>query len=212
MSIIMTDLLDYVHYTANDLRRELATAFVNAIIGRVGWVAQDWSVRNDPQGMMDIASWDPFRVMWELGFSRRNMKDCNYIVNRGWYSPEEIRSMYAMNDDEIWDEITEKAKLYMGTGRERNRKLIPYIERTFGQFFSSYKGSEQGYDEITTQLDGMLYNNGNYFDGAAGLFKIIEFHERRNDRYWTIYDSSTGRKYDITKAIDGTKDCKKYDK
>ena len=107
MAQVMSDILDYVHYTANDLQRELAMAFVNAVIGRVGWVAMDWSTARDPEGMMEIACWDPFRVMWEPGFTRRNFSDCNYIVNRGWYSPEEIRNMYAMTNDDIWDEITE---------------------------------------------------------------------------------------------------------
>lgn len=211
MSLIMTDMLDYVHYTANDLMREMAMAFTCAIIGRVGWVAQDWSYTRDPEGMLDIVSWDPFRVMNELGFTRRNMKDCNFIVNRGWYSPEEIKNMYAMNDDDLWEEIDEKAKLYLGTSTQRNNKLVTYIERTFGPYLNAYKGDEQGYDEVTVLLDGMLYNNGNYFDGGAGLFKVIEFHERRQEKIWTIYDPYTGRKFDITSAIDASKDGKKYD-
>ena len=149
--------------------------------------------------------------MWELGFTRRNMKDCNYIINRGWYSPEEIRNMYALNDDDMWNEITEKAKMYMGTERKSQNKLISYIERTFGPHLDAYKGKEQGYDEVTVLLDGMLYNNGNYFDGNAGIFKVIEFHERRQDKFWTLYDTTTGRKYDITKAIDAKDDGKTYD-
>ena len=58
MNIIMSDLLDYAHYTANTLKRELSMAFVHAIIGRVGWIAQDWSHQNDPEGMMEISCWD----------------------------------------------------------------------------------------------------------------------------------------------------------
>jgi hypothetical protein len=138
MSQIMTDLLDYAHYGANNLPKELATAFVNAIIGRVGWVYQDWSYGNDEQGMIEIINWDPFRVMWEPGFRKRNMRDCNYLINRGWYTPEEIRTMYALDKDDLYDEITEKAKLYLGTTQERNRKLVPYLERTFGPMLNGY--------------------------------------------------------------------------
>lgn len=202
MNVIMTDLIDYAHYTANNLTKELAMAFVNAIIGRVGWIYQDWSYMRDPEGMIDISCWDPFRVMWEPGFRRRDLTDCNYLINRGWYSPEEIKNMYALDNDDLYEEITEKAKLYLGTTRDRNKKLIPYLERTFGPHLSGYQGKDQGYDEVTLMLDGMLYNNGNYFDGSAGLFKVVEFHERRQEKQTILYDPTTNNRFNITKAVE----------
>jgi energy-coupling factor transporter ATP-binding protein EcfA2 len=162
---------------------------------------QDWSYVNDAEGMIDISCWDPFRVMWEPGFRRRDLKDCNYLINRGWYSPEEIRNMYALDKDDLYDEITEKAKMYLGTTRDRERKLIPYIERTFGPHLSGYQGKDQGYDEVTLLVDGMLYNNGNYFDGQASLFKVIEFHERRQEKKTILYDPNSNNRWDVTKAV-----------
>ena len=207
---IMTDVLDYIHYTANDLQGELSQAYGNAIIGRIGWIAQDWLTKKDSDGMMSIENYDPFRLMYDNTYVKRDLSTSKWVMDRGWYSPEEIRKIWAASKPDMYDEITDKAKMYLGTDPMKNDKLISYVERIWG-VAQAYPGKDQGYDEVTRLVDGLLYNNQEYFDVNKGLFKVIEFHERRSDKLKAIYDADKNKWYDISKKIDLSPDGKSYD-
>lgn len=199
MAVIMTDLLDYSHYTANNISRELGLAFIFAAIGRVGWVGNEWSYFNDDEGMNFISCQDPFSIMWDGSFTRRDLRTTRALIKRAWLTPEEMIAKYARKDDNMAEEITEKAKMYLGT--DRQDRLLRYVERTFGANLT-YKGDDQGYDSVTNIVDGMLYNNGNYFDSFMGAFKVVQAHERRNETMWVMYDHIGNQEYNITKFIE----------
>ena len=210
MSKVLSDILDYAHYTANNLNKQMLQAFMSATIGRVGWLVQDWRYDYDPQGMMNITVYDPFRIMWQDSFQRRDMKDCGWIIDRGWYTPEEIVGIYATKDDDLREEIFAKASMYLGKDNKRGDRLVNFVERVWG-VKANYLGKDQGYDEVTQLIDGMLYNNGQFYDETRGLFKVIEFHDRRVTKVWKLYDAVNNKLWDISKQIGATGDGKKYD-
>jgi hypothetical protein len=209
MSNIMSDIIDYAHYTANDLFGEMNKAYANAIIGRVGWIVQDWRFDKDPEGMVDIQSYDPFRLMWDNVYTDRKLSKCKWIIERAWYTPEEICNIYALEKSDLYEEIMAKAKLFLGTDSQRTEKIITYMERVFGASFN-YQGKRQGYDSVTAITGTTLYNNAQYYDTMKGLFKVIEFHERRSEKIKSIYDHYNNKWFDVSKAIDLSKDGKKF--
>jgi hypothetical protein len=210
MAKIMTDLLDYSHYTANDVGHEMAMAFIFACIGRVGWITNEWSYVDDPEGMNYIYVNNPFSIMWDGGFTRRDLKTTRALIKRGWFSPEEIVNNFCQNDPEMRDEVLEKAKMFLGKDGKTD-KLLKLYERTFGATLT-YQGENQGYDSMTNLLNGLLYNNYEYYDAARGSFKVIECHERRLEQQYTLYDPQQNKLWDITKIIEGNKQGYNNDK
>ena len=210
LSAILCDLLDFGHYTVNNLSREQATAFMCAAIGRVGWIYQYWSYLEDPEGNMIAENFDPFRLMWDGGQPRRGLKRANCIIDRGWYTPEELINIFGQDDEDLAAEIYEKAKMYLGHDPKKDDKLIRFIERIWGRDLS-YKGDDQGYDSVTRLVDGLLYNNGNYFDTIRGMFKVTEAHERRMEKVLVMYDPTSNQELNATKFVNFSKDGKKWD-
>jgi hypothetical protein len=196
MSRIMTDLLDYSHYTANNLPRELGMAFLFSAIGRVGWVCNEWSYFNDKQGMNWIYNVDPFSIMWDGGFSKRDLRTTPALLVTNWMRPEEMKLKYAYNNPDMAKEIDEKAKMFIGT--DSRNKLLSYIQRTFG-FEQSYLGNSQGFDSASLQMAKM---KGSY-DNAFGAFEVIQAHERKSETQYTLYDAMSDKEFDITKIVEG---------
>lgn len=197
---VFTDVMDYIHYNANNLMWESAISYVNAIIGRVGWVCQDWTYRQDNQGMMEIYADDPFTIKWVGDIKRRNLLDVNLLIKSVWMTPEEIRSTYGWQNEELWDVITEKAKIFIGTDPNRRNKMLSHIERVFG--FTMQYASKQGYDAVDYASNNfMLQDRTNYYDSTRGIFKVCEAHQRINKKIWVIYDPVMNKEYNITKAV-----------
>jgi hypothetical protein len=88
---------------------------------------------------------------------------------------------------------------------------VPYLERTFGPMLNGYSGKDQGYDEVSLMLNGMLQNSGNYFDGSNGTFKVVEFHERRQEKHILIYNPMNNERLDITKLVESVPGSGKLD-
>ena len=197
---VFTDIMDYVHYNANNLMWESSISYVNSIIGRIGWLCQDWTYRQDNQGMMEIYADDPFTIKWVGDIRRRNLLDVNLLIKSVWMTPEEIRSTYAWQDEELWDTITEKAKLFIGTDPNKRNKMLSHIERVFG-LTMQYAG-KQGYDAIDYAANNfLLQDRTNYYDTSRGIFKVCEAHQRINKKIWVLYDPVTNKEYNITKAV-----------
>lgn len=190
---IINDILEYDHNTANDLNEVLLAAFLDAIIGRIGWIVQDWSYEDDPHGMERIKRYDLFRLKYDTSFSDRKLKTCNYILDSGFYSVEELQNMYAFDDDDLYWELEEKAKDLMGENSKG--KLPTWMDRVFGSvrdFFSS-----GGYDNNS----GPRNLSSDYFDQKNKMLKAIEFHERRQEKRMVLFDVYTGQSFDVTKSV-----------
>ncbi len=209
MANILTDLLDYVHYTANDLPTIMTAAYLCSTIGRVGWVYGDYSYEKDREGVFTIQIYDPFRLMWNTATPIKEFRKCDTIIDRAWYSLEEILTLFANDDQDKYDEIMEKGKMYFGEDPQTHNVLNP-IERITGNDIS-YPGEDQGYDSVTRMIDNFVYNNQNYFDSYRNLFKVTEVHYRKVEKVLQLWDYRTAQWYNISKAVNLSKDGRKYD-
>jgi hypothetical protein len=205
VSQIMTNLLDFSHYTANNLPKALGTSFIFSTIGRVGWIANEWSYHKYKEGMNYIYAENPLTIKWDGGFTQPDLLTTPAILKDAWLRPEDLKRTYGRYDEELMEVIDERCKLFLGEGA--NKRLASYLERNFGADYS-YSGDKKGYDSTSTVMSAM--KNGLNTDAFRGTFKVIEAHERKEEVQFTLTDPATLEKYDITKEIDAVS-LKKYD-
>ena len=196
MANITNDLLDYALMTANNVEYQLVMSYINAIIGRIGWIYGDWRYDLDPDGMYWLENYNPFRVLFDTSYATRNTKKWDWIIDRGFYSVEEIRNIFSANDMDLWDEITEKAKIMMGDSDVKNRQILSMMERITGMQVQ-YKGKDTGYDEFDAAFTQLNYGNTEYYNSNTGKFKVIDFHERRSEQVF-VASLQNGDEFDIT--------------
>jgi len=207
---IANDLMDYAILTANNYESECVKAYINAIIGRVGWIYGDYRYDLDDQGMYWYESYNPFRILFDISKGTSNQKKWNFEIDRGFYTTEEIRNLYAQDDMDMYDEITEKSKLLLGTSDIRKKQILTMIERVWG-LETYYQGKEAGYDSYSQAFSNLNLSNPDYLDYDLGKFKVIDFHERRSEAIITAYFPKNGKTLDITESIDRLVDSKNTD-
>src|SRR4030066_84296 len=105
---IFQKLNDYYLYQVNDILYEMSKAYLFSAIGRGTWIKQDFVVTPKyPQGTIEIQHYHPF-LKFDVNMTRRDLSDCQYISDSGWYSPEELIRIYASNNKELAAEIEAK--------------------------------------------------------------------------------------------------------
>lgn len=198
---IANDLMDYALLTANNYDYETTKSYINAIIGRIGWIYTDFRYDIDPKGMFWYESYNPFRVLFDTEKGTSNQKKWNYIIDRGYYTTEEIRNLFAQDDMDKYDEITEKSKILLGESDIRKKQILTMIERVWGLELY-YQGKETGYDAYSAAFTNLQYGNTEYLDYNSGRFKVIDFHERRCEAIMTAYFPQLNKELDITESLD----------
>lgn len=197
MSVVIKAINDFVLYQANDIEYEISKAFAHAVIGRIGWIKQDYIYSPEfPQGMIDIKFYDPFRIKIDLNTTRRDLKDCNYISDSGWYPIEDIINIYAQDNIELRELLLEKAKIILGESSVSKFKnmIKTWAERLFDSI-SSYSGEVKGFDTYK------LKNLNEFVDRKDGLFKVIDWYEKRLVRSMILIDFDNNKEYDISDFI-----------
>jgi len=219
LATVATKLLDWIHYAENDVQNEHAKAYLDALIGRIGWLVSDWSFENDELGQVRIKRYDGDRLMCDPTFTQRDTSDMKYILDGNWMTPEEIQMMYARDDDEMWYEIDYWAKSIIGEDSIKPGRLAVLAERVWGMA-KTYIGKKMGFDSANDDRTGMS-QTGEYYNASQGLFKVLELHERRTELRWIIksetpvFDINTGKadykEFDITEAINAKLDGSSWD-
>lgn len=194
----MTRIVDWL-LTKNNWDYQKSRAALDAIIGRWGWIYQGWSYADDPEGMMILKRINPFRIRFDMDFSDVNLKDCEYIQDRVWYSLEEILENYALDNDDLWDLIEEKKKDFFIHEPETKRKgLVATWKERLLDMASAFVGDNRYREDYR---DEVMRNNTEYFDPATHRFEVIEMHERRMETRYHLMDNFEGRKFDATDLI-----------
>jgi len=192
---VVKEINDFILYQANDIEYEISKAFLNAVVGRIGWIKQDFIYSNEfPEGMVDIKNYPPIRIKIDPNSTRRDLKDCNFISDSGWYSYEEIIQIYAQNNPELEDLVTENAKAVLGeSSLDKIKNTIKsWVERIF-DFSTEYYGSSKGFDTLRLKKSIDIVNV------KEGLFKVIDFYEKRLVNQMTIITDEGS--YDISDLI-----------
>jgi len=178
---------------------EIAKAGVDAAIGGIGWVNQNWDLKEDPQGRPDVSCYDPFMV-WIDGDARRiDQKDWRYLYLSGWYGVEDAIRILDVEDD-IAEKMREKASQLEGRAVDSDAKEVPvsWAERTRGAISELWnKGREEtGASNAvrTTSGQAIIGTALDYEDVRAGLYRVIEMHDKRTVRRLWIYDMATNGK------------------
>jgi hypothetical protein len=201
---IFTKLNDYYLYQANDIVYEMSKAYLYSIIGRKTWLKQEFfATPKYPQGTIDISHYHPF-LKFDTSTTRRDLSDCQYISDSGWYSPEELVRIYANEDKELATAIMDNAKSILGESDESKRKklILSWAERLVG-VFEDYAGEKRGYDQSRTLgKDGLLiYDAGMNWHDGKGRFKAIDFYERTSQPKMILYDRVNQKHGDITDIV-----------
>lgn len=196
---IHNQVLDYIHYTENDLLTETAKAYVDALVNRIGWLVVDWSTKKDPLGNVHIRRYDWRRMKFDPTFTESDLSDCDWLMDSGFYTPEEMKMIWGLEDEALWHIIDENAKEYLGDDIVKKGKIASQIQRLGGAFID-YLGEKVGYD-VTSYRDDAMTNSGEVFNSQTNTFKVIEFHERRAEIRFMATDDK-GAEVDVTEYIE----------
>lgn len=203
----INQVLDYIHYTENDLLTETAKAYVDALVNRIGWLVVDWSKKKDPLGNVHIRRYDWRRMKFDPTFTESDLSDCDWLMDSGFYTPEEMKMIWGLDDEKLWNIIEEESRNYLGDDTVRPNKVASMIQRLGGSVMD-YLGEKVGYD-ATSNKDDAYTNPGEVFNPQTNTFKVIEFHERRSEIRFMAIDEK-GAEVDVTEFIEA-KDRVTYD-
>jgi hypothetical protein len=205
---IINPVLDYCLYQANDLPREMAKAYIDALVCRFGWVTQDWSYKKDDLGMLWLRKYDWRRMKFDPNFSEPDMSDASWIMDVGYYTPEELQMMFAVHNPELWDSIDGMSKVFLGEDTIKKGKIASFLDRFTG-ILKDYAGDAVGYD-YRSEKDDKYLEDTNLWNERTGTFRTVEFHERRAEVRWIMTDIM-GMETDITDQINGGMGYNDYD-
>ena len=161
----------------------IAQAALDAEIGKIGWVHGYWCYRNDPEGEFICESVDPFLVLGDPEGRQNDQSDWKYLFYIPWMSAEEIINIYRkyLNEDQITI-IRRNAEGYEGTYHDQTKPKAWY-QRVWNSFVPT-ASSENRLREM-----GLLTD---FVNAQSGLYRVIEFHDRRTVTKKVIYSPLNG--------------------
>jgi hypothetical protein len=198
-------LNDYICYQQNDLKYEIAVAYLHALIGRVGWIKQEFIYDDKhPNGYVRIQHVDPFTVYADISTQSRNLTNCNYICESMWLSVEDVLSTYANDNSTLSEQILTNARELYGPSMDEKQRMQTWSERV--RNLKSFAKSElRGFNSDVSR--NILDNQFTLFND--GLLHVINFYEKRQTHQMLLVtDSST---VDITEFVKVSDDINERD-
>ena len=206
-SEIMNKVLDWSLNKTN-FDRQKSRAFIDAIIGRFGWIYTGYQYDNDPEGRLISRRINPFRIRFDTdNFTDIDMKDCQYVMDSYWYTLEEILQMYALDNDDLWNLIEELGSQYFVNDPVKKKGFISsMLQKLYGTIDYLMEGKNN-----SVYNNNLLNDGGRWFDSRTGRFQVMEMHERRLSKKMYLYDPYTNKKYDITEKVSNDDGSSGYD-
>ncbi|MHB8842414.1 MAG: portal protein [Candidatus Aquicultor sp.] len=197
---IIKEVNDYAFYQANKIEYELAKAFLFASVGRITWMRQDFTYNYDNEGMVEIEHYHPF-LKYDRSLSKRNLRDCQFIFDDNWLTPDEIIRRYAKNNDELKGILQARIDEILGGKKETMaNRIYNYLAKLTGAVLD-YGGEKAGYDykKIWTK-DGLVYDkNGTWLNN--GRFRVTDAYVRQDFPKLIIVDKILQKKFDFTDEV-----------
>ena len=189
---VINHTLDYYLYHAG-FNKAQKRVFMDKIVARLGCYHLGWKYNGteDTLGQLFIESIDPREIMYEPNYNDPLWEDASYIMRKHQMSVEEILNRFALNDEEMQDEILREASLFF----QQDDKKSKWISKRLKALFSSVYETAIGYS--TTQ-DNLFKNYIQWWDPLTGKFDILELHEKRTERRLLVPDSTRNKVIDIT--------------
>ena len=168
---------------------EMAKASIDAVICGLGWINNRWDASIDPEGMGITEADDPFTLMFDADAPANKPDSWRYYTKSGYYSAEEIISIYGKYlDDDTKKLIRERASTL-----EVNYKSFGQPQGWLKRAYSS--GLE--WLGLKDRSDEGVYKN-EFIDAASGMYRVIEWHDKRTGQKNLFYDPMSRKTIDIT--------------
>lgn len=190
-SDIMNATMDFIFEKTNK-DFELSKAFVDAVIGKIGWMNCYLDYTNDAEGQIKWQSYDPFRIRTDVAYRKIDLSDCKYLMDSAFYTEKELQMIYGMNDIALYDEIEERAKPYLDTYNAK--KTYSWLDRLLSGL-GSYSDRLKQAIGLNTNIKTM---QNDIVDVSKGLFRTIDFYDRRLVNKLVMFSPQTGENVDIT--------------
>ena len=151
---------------------EMASAGLDAAIGRIGFTSNYWDIRRDPEGKWYTGRLDPFLVMFDPDSKKANQDDCRFVSYNPMMSAEEIIQVYRRYlSPELITEIRREAALYESSSISVFQKARSWFDR-IGQGIGKPFDAEHD----ARVRSGLLTP---FVDAKEGLYRVVEWHDRR---------------------------------
>lgn len=168
--------------------KEITKAALDASIGGIGWLNNYWSTKEDIEGRWYTESYDPFMVMFDPDVRRQDQKDWRYMSVSGFYTADEIISIYGEYlDEQTIAAIREKDVIVSGLNSQ-DPTPVSWVDRVWSgmsDWFSRGTDSKKR----STDYEGPVVND--LVDSRVGRYRVIEFHDRRTRVRHIFYNAQT---------------------
>ena len=188
---VLNHSLDEGGYT-HAKRRQLS----DALIFRRGWIGHFWRYTGRyPDGQYVCQRLNPFDILFDYEGSNLDINQGRDLYYTRFFSADRIIQLYASANLELREYLDRKATEMEGEKpRERRKRshASMFREASSGSFTQDKKGGkgEQSFNDSR-------YVSTNYFDSSRGLYRVIEYHEKRYTDMLFITDPLSGEQIPI---------------
>lgn len=167
---------------------EFAKAALDAAIMKIGFVNGHWSYRGNSQGKYILKAEDPFSILFDPDGKQSNTDDWRYEAKHGMYTAgEAINIFMSYLDSDMILEIKTRSEELEGIWdkSKQDGRPIGYYQRDgiIDKFVAEAN--------IGVDLGSELVNN--LIDVRNNLYRVIEWHDRRQIEKRVMYSPVTGK-------------------
>lgn len=185
-------LFHFLHGTKFNYQR--TKVFLDSIVGRLGVYFVNWIYENDKKyGELFVEAVDPREIIYEPVKNDPLWIKSNYLFRKNSMSLEEILNKYALNDEELQEELIKEAQIFFESDEENKRGK--WVSKRLKALFSAVFETATGFSSTS---DNLFKNYLNWWDPTTGKFDVLELHEKRTERILLLYDSNSEKMYDFT--------------
>lgn len=191
---VLNQVLDEAKYAKHKRRQ-----FTDAVILRRGWMEHSWEYTGRyPDGQYVNRVPNPFDILFDTDTSERDINRGRHLIHHRMMSGDRITQLFVPPDNkELIEYLDRRMALLEGSkARERRRRstIMQFYEAS--GYFGFTKDKKVGMGEISANDIGHPSNE--YFDSARGLYRCIQFHERRMADKFFVVDPMTQREIPIS--------------
>lgn len=198
LALAITQTLDYyLYHSGFDIAQK--RVFMDSIIARVGVYHLGWRYdgSEDDRGKLFVDSIDPREIMAEPYYNDPLWERSGFLFRKHQLSLEEILNTFALNDQEMQNEIMKEASIFFEKDSKRSKWVSQKLKSLFSAVYETATGVSSGTE------DTLFKNYLQWWDPRTGKFDVLELHEKRMERRLVVPDSGRRKVLDITETYAG---------
>ncbi len=171
---------------------EIARAGIDASICGLGYINNRYDFTEDAEGMGITEAADPLMIMPDPDAPIHKPKKWRYYTVSGYYGAEEIIGIYSQSLDPATKAlIRERAKTLEGSYQE--------LGKPQGWMRRVWNGT-MDWLGVKSNIEGNAYKT-DFIDAANGLYRVIEFHDKRSSMKRMFYDPVSRQQFELKETI-----------